>query len=161
GKALMNLTAGNRVDLNQNGYHDALEANNFTLPDTDLDGVPNFLDLDSDNDSIFDIDEAGLLNGDGDINGDGVGDGPDSDGDGVLDAFDNSPSFGTHTRPFAKNTDGLGNPDYLQCDSNNDGIFDIATTLYHQLDTNNDGRIDGTADIDKDGIIDTFDSSTT
>lgn len=161
GKALMNLTAGNWVDLNQNGYHDALEANNFTLPDTDLDGVPNFLDLDSDNDSIFDIDEAGLLNGDGDINGDGVGDGPDSDGDGVLDAFDNSPSFGTHTRPFAKNTDGLGNPDYLQCDSNNDGIFDISTTLYHQLDTNNDGRIDGTADIDKDGIIDTFDSSTT
>ena len=82
--------------------HDSAEST--IIPDTDGDGAPNYLDLDSDNDSVFDVDESwaensnayvGYENGDGDINGDGAGDGPesedfrnkDTDGDGNLEGF--------------------------------------------------------------------------
>src|SRR5690606_19725049 len=51
-----------------NDYIDALITNGtYLIPNTDGDSKPDHLDLDSDNDSIFDVDEAGLLNGDGDI----------------------------------------------------------------------------------------------
>ena len=46
----------------------------------------------------------------------------------------------------------------------NGSTFDIANTLliydYKTLDTNNNGIIDGTTDIDKDGILDIFDTNT-
>jgi len=113
---LGNLSEGkayvvNWVDANSNGMHDIAESQ--LVPDTDGDGVPNYLDLDSDNDSIFDVDESwaeninayvGYENGDGDIDGDGTGDGPESEtfrnkdtnadgnlegfGDGILDIYD-------------------------------------------------------------------------
>ena len=38
--------------------------------DTDGDGIPDYLDIDSDNDGIYDVDESG--NGDLDTNNDGV-----------------------------------------------------------------------------------------
>ncbi|MDD5150016.1 MAG: choice-of-anchor D domain-containing protein [Flavobacterium sp.] len=189
------------VDANGNGLHDAAEAT-AALPalDSDGDGQPNYLDLDSDNDSLFDVDESGagnsnavtgFINGDGDINGDGVGDGPESEtfrskdtngdtilegyGDGILDIYDygtGADQYGnlnqgiSNANPdttYLKDTDGDGIPDYL--DVKSDGVnFDIANTLkiydYKTLDTNNDGIIDGTTDIDHDGILDTFDTNT-
>ncbi len=120
-------------------------------------------DLDSDNDAIFDVDEARTQryfmstlvfdNGDGDINGDGVGDGQESEafrekdddgdgtveyfGDGILDIYD----YGTGANEygnldqgsapyFVNDEDGDGTPDYIDLDSNNDGTFDIAETHY-------------------------------
>lgn len=180
----------NWVDINQNGMHDTAESH--IIPDNDGDGVPNYLDLDSDNDSIFDVDESwagninaysGYENGDGDINGDGVGDGPESEtfrnkdtngdgilegfGDGILDIYDyafniyGNNNQGTNVAPFnnyVKDTDGDGIPDYL--DVMSDGVtFDISKTLYAHLDTNNDGIIDGNSDIDGDGILDAFDTN--
>lgn len=151
------------IDLNANGLHDAIDAmiaaGTYMIPDTDNDGVYDYLDLDSDNDSIFDVDEAGEENGDGDINGDGVGDGPDTDGDGMLDAFDNSQYFGTVHRSHAKNTSNTSVADYRKTRSN--GNFDIEQTLNAHLDTNRDGMIDGNIDVDQDGIIDTFDTDPT
>ncbi|MDO9276264.1 MAG: LamG-like jellyroll fold domain-containing protein [Lutibacter sp.] len=185
-------------DVNGNGMHDAAEAiiiNAASIPDTDGDGVPNYLDLDSDNDSVFDVDESGaentnaveiFENGDGDINGDGVGDGPDSDfgqendvnsdgiseyyTDGILDIYDyfNGTSFYTSygnsnqgTSPlFAKDTDNNGIPDYMDTKSNGT-TFDISGTLYANLDVNNDGLIDGNVDVDLDGIVDAFDTNIT
>ncbi|MFN7014934.1 MAG: hypothetical protein ACK4ON_11770, partial [Bacteroidia bacterium] len=44
------------VDTNQNGMHDVAESH--IVPDNDGDGAPNYLDLDSDNDSVFDVDES-------------------------------------------------------------------------------------------------------
>ena len=164
GRGEINQASG-WADANNNGVHDTIDAmiagGTYSLPDTDGDGVRNNLDLDSDNDSWFDVDEAGVFNGDGDINGDGFGDGPDTDRDGILDLFDTFVGRGTNVRPFAQNTDGLGNPDYMQLDSDNDGVFDIASSLYANLDANNDGRIDGGVDADKDGIPDSFDTNTT
>lgn len=182
------------VDANGNGMHDLTEGS--TPFDTDLDGVPNYLDLDSDNDIVFDVDESGAgntslnvvvgyENGDGDINSDGVGDGLDSDkfrnkddngdgiletfGDGILDIFDYfeginfATSFGNSnqgTSPlFVNDTDNDEVPDYMDTKSNGT-TFDISGTLYAHLDANNDGLIDGTADVDRDGIWDAFDTKT-
>ena len=191
------------VDSNTNGLHDGAESA-AALPalDSDGDGIPNYIDLDSDNDSLFDVDESGagntnaatgFVNGDGDITGDGRGDGPESEtfrskdtngdltiegyGDGILDIYDYgtgvtfSTQYGNLNQGLAnanpattylKDTDGDGIPDYLDITSN--GLtFDIANTLliydYKTLDTNNNGIIDGTADVDKDGILDAFDTA--
>lgn len=153
------------IDLNSNGLHDSIDemiANGtYKITDSDNDGVPDFLDLDSDNDTLFDVDEAGETNGDGDTNGDGNGDGADSDGDGILDVFDNFHGFGTHFRPAARNTRNREKPDYQITDSNAIGIFDITQTLYANLDANQDGMIDDTVDLDKDGIMDVFDTDVT
>jgi len=157
-------TSSTWLDANSNGMNDYIDSmisgGTYAIPDTDGDGIKNQLDLDSDNDAAFDVDEAGLLNGDGDINGDGKGDGTDTDKDGILDLYDNSTSYGTTTRAYAQDTDSNGVSDYLQLDSNSDGIKDIQAGLYASLDANNDGKIDGSTDVDKDGIIDTFDTNT-
>lgn len=185
------------IDANGNGMHDLTEGS--TPFDTDLDGVPNYLDLDSDNDSVFDVDESGAgnanaviddvnnyVNGDGDINGDGVGDGPESElfrnkdtngdgileqfGDGILDIYDYGKGInhygnmgqgltGTGWKDYVKDTDNDGIPDYMDTKSNGT-TFDISGTLYAHLDANNDGLIDGTADVDRDGILDAFDTNT-
>lgn len=155
--------AANWVDANANGINDYIDsrisAGTYVVPDTDADGVYNHLDLDSDNDSLFDVDESGLLNGDGDINGDGKGDGADTEGDGMLNLFDNSTNFGVVARAYAQDSDSNGTPDYMQLDSNDDGTDDIQTGLYASFDTNGDGRIDGTGDTDRDGILDVFDTN--
>ncbi|HEX9979806.1 MAG TPA: choice-of-anchor D domain-containing protein [Flavobacterium sp.] len=162
GRAIMELSGGVWADANANGLHDTLDAmissNTYNVPDTDADGTPNLVDLDSDNDSVFDIDEAGLLNGDVDVDCDALGDGTDTDLDGILDNHDTSTGYGTLVRPFAKDTDLNGTPDYMQLDSDSNGSKDIIHTLYSGYDLNNDGIIDGTGDTDKDGIVDTFDT---
>lgn len=151
-------------DANSNGMNDYIDAmisaNTYSIPDNDGDGIKNQLDLDSDNDAAFDVDEGGLFNGDGDINDDGKGDGIDTDRDGILNLYDNSSAFGTTNRDYAQDTDSNGISDYLQLDSNADGISDIQSGLYGSFDSNNDGKIDGSTDIDKDGIMDYFDTNT-
>ncbi len=164
GKSTMDKTsAATWADANANGINDYIDtmisALTYIVPDTDGDGVRNYLDLDSDNDSFFDVDEANLLNGDGDITGDGKGDGLDSEGDGLLNLYDNSTLFGTTTRAYAQDSDSNGIADFLQLDSNDDGINDIQTGLYGSFDSNGDGKIDGTGDTDADGIIDIFDTN--
>ena len=190
-------------DANINGLHDNAEsAGALPALDSDGDGIPNYIDLDSDNDSLFDVDESGagntnavigFVNGDGDITGDGRGDGPESEsfrnkdtngdtiiegfGDGILDAYDYGTGVSFNAQygnlnqgiananpatTYLKDTDNDGIPDYLDVKSN--GLsFDIANTLllydYKILDTNNDGIIDGLTDVDKDGIIDIFDTA--
>lgn len=150
-------------DANLNGLNDVLDAQisggSYLIPDTDADTVWDYLDLDSDNDTFFDVDEAGLFNGDGDINGDGKGDLLDTDRDGILDLYDNHNGFGTVARAYAQNSDGLGNPDYRQLDSDNNGDNDIVAGLHASLDADNDGQIDTNADADKDGIPDVFDTN--
>lgn len=149
------------ADANANGLNDYIEAmGSYTLLNSDGDAVPNYIDLDSDNDSLFDTDEAGLLFGDGDINGDGKGDYLDSDGDGIMNIHDNTTGFGTTGKVYAQDTDNDGTPDFLDLDADNNGNYDITTGLFASLDTDNDGRINGTVDLDNDGIYDTIDTNT-
>ncbi|APX99089.1 LamG-like jellyroll fold domain-containing protein [Lacinutrix venerupis] len=166
------------VDANGNGMHDNLEGQ--TALDTDGDGTPDYLDLDSDNDSIFDVVENDGF-GDLDVDGDGVGDGVDAgtginnddfDNDGLLalidgndnDADANDHGAGINGYEFPQDSDGDGIPDYLDIDSNdnaNDASngTDISTTIYNGFDSDNNGVIDGTLDADHDGVLDNFDTN--
>lgn len=190
GKATLTYTSG-WVDNNGNGMHDLTEGH-ITL-DSDGDGTPNYLDLDSDNDAIFDVDESGAgntaelsyQNGDGDINGDGVGDGPDTDlvrkkdfdsdgvvelfADGILDIYDyytgstfetayGNVNQGIGSTYFVKDSDNDGIPDYIDITFNG-STYDISRTLYAHLDANNDGRVDGNTDAEGDGLLDLFDTN--
>ncbi|OBQ56979.1 hypothetical protein JJL45_02320 [Tamlana sp. s12] len=142
------------ADTNKDGVHDSYPSG-VLLQDFDGDGIPNYLDLDSDNDGVFDALEYDGF-GDIDITGNGVGDGVDSDGDGVLDSVDNYVGFGVASyAPPVETTSGT--PDYLNPKSG--GSNDIPEIFAH-LDADNDGVIDGSTDIDKDGILDAFDTDT-
>lgn len=123
------------ADVDGNGVDDAAMADDF-----DSDGVPNYLDLDSDNDSILDVVEGGLT---------------DDDEDGLVDD-----GAITDTPP---NTDGLDGPDFIDLDSDNDGINDIEGTDAAVFDDDGDGQIDpaNAADADGDGIADVVDNDPT
>jgi len=111
--------------------------------DHDGDGYDNRFDLDSDNDTIPDVIEAGLTDNDLDANVDvmslqaSVDPAPDSDNDGI--------------------------PDFLDLESNNPlnngTAYDIDTAGNGQLDTNGDGMLDGNdasggQDLNNNGIPD-------
>ena len=127
----MDVDATGGVDANSDGIDDA-----YVFPDTDADGIPDFRDLDSDNDGLFDVSEGGR---------------PDTDADGLLDAGQTAGSAVT-------DTDSDGTPDFRDLDSDADGTNDVVEGGFAALDTNNDGRIDG-PDADLDGIPDSRDDS--
>ncbi|PQJ72358.1 hypothetical protein BTO14_03425, partial [Polaribacter butkevichii] len=178
-----------------------------SAPDTDGDGIPNHLDLDSDNDGIPDVIETGGI----DANHDGIADGtvgtslttngiPSSANEGNTPTntdADNSPDYldidadndaipdnieaqstanyiapsgvGSDIIDINKNgiddayeTDGIGfvphntdntdKPDYLDSDSDNDGILDIA-------ENGHTANVVSGTDTDKDGLDDAFDDN--
>lgn len=124
-------------------------------PDTDGDGVNDFRDLDSDEDGIVDLIEAGGLDADGDGMIDGFA---DATNDGLHDDYDPD-LFGTtllsgSVTRRARNTDGDSLSDYLDIDSDADGITDnveVQTTAGYiapaGVDTDGDG-LDDAYDLD-------------
>lgn len=118
------------IDENNNGFSDDLEFNPLHIADTDEDGLIDQLDLDSDADGLSDLLENGGVDADNngvlddlvDINGDGIDDGhtafplviPDTDRDGLSD--------------------------YLDTDSDNDGVSDLNESGGEDVD--GDGRAD-------------------
>ena len=118
------------VDYDNNGV-----ADNPANHDTDLN--PDFLDLDSDNDGVTDVIEAGQ---------------PDSDGNGFADTG-HTPVIST------PDTDNDGVPDVHDLDSDNDGITD--TIEAGLSDTDGDGLVDGFIDSNGDGFDDLVAASPT
>ncbi|WP_273566277.1 gliding motility-associated C-terminal domain-containing protein [Maribacter halichondriae] len=124
-------------------------------PDTDNDGVDDRLDLDSDNDGLTDVTEAGGADTDGngridsftDTDGDGFADSIDTDDNTTLTVLDGGGI------PLPRDDfDGDGRPNYLDIDSDNDGITDA--TEAGGTDTSADGEIDGFTDANGDGLDD-------
>ncbi|MEO8082555.1 MAG: FG-GAP-like repeat-containing protein, partial [Ardenticatenales bacterium] len=158
--------AGGLTDANGDGKadgpigRDGMIAGPQNAPvDTDGDGVKDFRDLDSDNDSVTDIVEGGQA-GIIDHNGNGVADGPDADGDGIVDSADgNDAAFGDQADPAPLNSDATGAPDYLDLDSDDDGLLDIVEAGNGALDANHDGRVDDATDDDGDGIANPVDTN--
>ncbi|MEO0638206.1 MAG: FG-GAP-like repeat-containing protein, partial [Bacteroidota bacterium] len=132
-----------------NGIDFRFDAGTKAMLDVDGDGIPNYQDLDSDNDGIWDVVEAG---------------GTDTDEDAFIDNPDDQ---GTLSTP--PNTDGDFLYDFADLESNNPandgtGIWDMASTSYGYFDTNNDGTIsaadtDGGVDNDLDGLDDLLDGN--
>ena len=123
--------------------------------DTDGDGVADHCDLDSDNDGISDLEESGADASVVDLDGDGVYDnttGPSAqvDSNGVPIAANGGVS------PIDTDMDGID--DYLDLDSDNDGIPDTIEAFPTAGYTTNDGNVTDD-DTDGDGILDVFDSS--
>ena len=112
-RALLTLMATARrttdLDSDGDGIDDAVEG----IADTDGDGTPNYLDLDSDGDGIDDaVERIADTDGDGTPNLDLDSDGDDDDAvEGIAD------------------TDGDGTPNYLDLDSDGDGIDDAVEAL--------------------------------
>ena len=135
----------------------------YMVIDTDGDGIENYEDRDSDNDGIPDAVEAGGT----DENGDGLlgpGQANDSDSDGLADSVDplddRDDSAGDGTPLTLPNTDGNGPPDYLDLDSDDDGILDVVEAGIPDPDNNGlVGSGAGTAipDTDNDGLADSID----
>ncbi|WP_282071465.1 PA14 domain-containing protein [Polaribacter atrinae] len=149
--------------------------------DTDSDGIVDHLDLDADNDGIPDLLEAGGI----DTNGDGrVDTNTDTDKDGLADIYDENATDGpgpdgingtalVETDASGNmvagainviDTDSDGIPNHLDLDSDNDGIVDIIEA--GATDTNKDGKVDTidssgklTTDADNDGFADAVDGS--
>lgn len=132
--------------------------------DTDNDGIPNHHDLDSDNDGIPDIVESGGLDTDG--NGkadcfDGAGALTDDDTDGWCDTYDNVGGSFTAGSPLSElDQDGDGKPNYIDIDSDNDGITDVVETFGFEADDDptrgRDGIVDDTTDTDINGWSDSY-----
>ena len=105
--------------------------------DTDGDGIADHLDVDSDNDGIYDIVEAG--NGANDTDGDGRTDNPVGN-NGLDDSLENNDTSSATINYTIPDTDGDGTPDYLDLDSDGDNCSD-ANEAY--ADTNADGGDNG------------------
>ncbi|MDO7874429.1 right-handed parallel beta-helix repeat-containing protein [Hymenobacter sp. ASUV-10] len=160
-----------RADINTNGFYATLadtdndgiynnvDPNNggtaLPLTNTDGTGLPDFLDLDSDDDGATDWYEAQPL-----VTSNGTASpwirvltNTDTDNDGLLADVD--PNGGTALVPV--DTDGDGTADYRDTDTDNDGVSD----RIEWNDDNHDGTADvtyATTDTDGDGIVDVYDS---
>ena len=116
----------------------------FPFKNLDRDFRPNAYDMDSDGDGIVDVIEAGL---------------PDANFNGIVDGTFGINGWSTTVSVLValnlRNTDASGNPDYLDIDSDNDGIPDniegMSTAGYI--------RPVSIADGDGDGLIDLYDNS--
>ena len=118
-----------------------------SVADTDGDGIADYLDVDSDNDGVPDV-----------IENYGV----DTDGDGKIDGSFNA-TTGLSTRLSSagltvQDLDGDGVANYIDLDSDNDGIPDIIEA--GGTDSNNDGKVDSFTDTDTDGLHDAIEGAT-
>ncbi|GAA3510238.1 hypothetical protein GCM10022393_24320 [Aquimarina addita] len=121
--------------------------------DRDRDGLPDFFDIDSDNDGIYDIVEAG--HGDKDTNNDGIYNSADigfqdTDLDGIADVFDTDQG-GSELIPLDTDNDTIY--DCYDTDSDNDGIVDVIEGQEKATFIALSG-----VDEDRDGLDDAFDA---
>ncbi len=130
--------------------------------DTDRDGMPDRLDLDSDQDGILDLEESGIFRLSGISKVRVVGGrlrtavGLNGVADILETATDSAIAVYEPLNSDAAEGDTL--PDYLDLDSDNDGLVDlIEAGVPPSLDNNSDGRIDsGVGRVGADGIDDRY-----
>lgn len=140
------------TDANSNGMLDNFETLPATYPwNSDTDTVKNYLDLDSDNDGIYDLVEAGSAAIDANFNGiiDGL---PASFGiNGLSDSIETAIDSGVLNYTL-RNTDGLFVPDYLDLDSDEDFCSDIIEAGF--LDPDNDNYLGNSpVSVNTNGIV--------
>ena len=112
----------------------------YNLVDVDEDGLINSLDMDSDNDGVSDLVEAGHS---------------DSNEDGLLDNLADLIS----DLALLPDTDADGQPDFFELFSNGVDRDLILAGIRAALDLDEDGRIDSDTDVDRDGLMDVIDNA--
>ena len=131
-----NIVALSNVDVNGDGIDDIF-GTGITAADSDNDSYPNYLDLDSDNDGIFDIIESGSPGNSTNITG-------------ITSSATGSNGLANNLETSVDNnilnftladTDADGILNYIETDSDNDGCNDVIEANY--TDANNDGIVGG------------------
>nr|WP_319400952.1 Ig-like domain-containing protein [uncultured Carboxylicivirga sp.] len=133
-------------DDNTPGFPPFIDTNNDWINDIydrDKDHIPDFQDLDSDNDGFLDAEEAGGIADPSGILANYV----DNDLDGLNDNVD--PDMGG-TPLLLPDDDNDSAPDFVDLDSDNDGISDAYESRDKIIETG--------IDTDKDGIDDAYDA---
>ena len=133
-----------RVDFEVNEYGQFILNNELgttsSPKDFDKDGVPNYHDLDSDNDGLNDVLEGGNVD-------------PDNDGvvgEGTPNLLADGRVTGSTSLPLDTDTDGFF--DYEDLDADNDGIYDVYES--NLADADNDGIIgSGPVAVDANGQV--------
>jgi|GEM_PF-3316640 len=145
----------NLTDSNFNGIPDAVDpllGNALPLNNSDSDSMRDFEDYDSDNDGVFDIIEAQ------DLAAFIYPLGIDSDSDGLDDAFDQDTGGISIMLPVDTDLDTIF--DFIDTDSDNDGVPDLVEANDYNFDGNPDVSLTGN-DVDMDGVDDGLDPNTT
>jgi gliding motility-associated-like protein len=110
-----------KTDTNLDGLDEIFNLSAAPI-DTDNDGIPNFLDLESDNDGIYDLVESG--SNVPDINKDGKIDTMTFGTNGLSDLLETNPDSGIlNYTVLDSDNDGIKN--YTEIDSDNDGCNDV------------------------------------
>ncbi|OYU84151.1 MAG: gliding motility protein [Flavobacterium sp. BFFFF2] len=126
------------TDANHDGMWDVYGAGIVPV-DTDADSIPDYVDLDSDNDGIYDFDESGASAAD--INHDGQVDSATYNPNGLAGIINNGNALSPITYAIW-DTDANGIPNYRSIDSDADGCFDVTEAGF--VDVNNDGIVGNT-----------------
>lgn len=131
------------TDANEDGLNDAY--NSLSLNDFDNDTVPNFLDLDSDNDGMYDLLESGS-------------NATDSNLDGMIDGTVNangvpiSVAGSSIINYTILNTDGDAQYNFIDLDSDADGCNDVLEAGFQ--DPNHDGYLgNNTPSVNSQGVV--------
>lgn len=150
---IVNYQDSDFCTLSSNGICQSLETNGH--------GIPAYLDLDSDDDGIPDIVEAGGADSDGTGTVDAT---TDSDNDGLADVFESGHDWtsslldadGDGVNEISGDFDQDNAPNWLDLDSDDDGIPDVEESF--GTDNDDDSFIDSYGiDIDNDGFADGVD----
>jgi hypothetical protein len=112
--------------------------------DSDNDGIPNHMDLDSDQDGISDLVESSAEFSSNVLS---KGSTTDTDQDGLDDSYTALDAM----HPIDSDADET--PNFLDLDSNNDGVFDLVAAGGKDIDEN--GQLDSFSDTNNDGMADT------
>jgi gliding motility-associated-like protein len=139
--------AGNFID--DVAFYDVL-----CLADNDGDGVPNSLDLDSDNDGIYDLVEAGHTATD--ANNDGRIDGPNASfgQNGLFSSLETNDNINATVNYTVSNTDANGAFDFLSLNSDGDTCYDVIEAGYVPLLNDADGLLGtGTPTVNASGVV--------
>jgi large repetitive protein len=142
------------VDSDGDTVLDSAECPGAPCPDTDGDGIPDYLDPDDDNDGIYTIDEARGT----DPDGDGIYTPQDTDGDGVPDYQDtDADGDGKSDRDeYASGFDSDGDfiPNYLDSNDENGPLGDADGDGLDNTQEGCAGSDPNDADSDNDGVPD-------
>ena len=111
------------TDTDSDGLDDVFDISAIPI-DTDMDGISDYKDLDSDNDGIFDLIETEVLGLLSDTNLDGIEDGPDYGLNGWADTAETAPESGILGYVLG-DFDSDNNFNYLDLDSDGDACTDV------------------------------------